>query len=88
MKEVYVVTFNEETSFHSWWGNMTAVFSSMEKAEEYVQREMKRLGGDRPTGISYKGTVWAEYYFYNKVGYEVTKVSAYIQCHKVDIELK
>ena len=86
MKEVYVVQFFENNP-NVAWGDMTAVFSSMEKAEEYVKREMKRLGGDRPTGVNCAGFGWIEYYFYNKVGYEITKVFAYIQCHEIDVEL-
>ena len=86
MKEVYLVHFCEENP-NSTWGDMTAVFSSRENADEYVKREMKRLGGDRPSGISHKGLDWIEYYFYNKVGYEITKVFALIQCHEIDIEL-
>lgn len=87
MKEVYVVKFCEENPY-SVWGDMTAVFSSRENAEEYVQREIKRLGGDRPTGINCVGLDWIEYYFYNKVGYEITKVFALIQCYEIDIELE
>lgn len=87
MNTVYVVTFSENNPINVW-GDMTAVFSSMEKAIQYVEREINRLGKNFPYGIRHKGGDWMEYYFYNHVGYEVSKVFALIQEYEIDIELE
>ena len=87
MENVYVVTFSS-TNPAEVWGDMTAVFSSMEKATDYVEREINRLGKNFPHGIKHKGRDWMEYYFYNHVGYEVSKIFVLIQEYEIDIELE
>lgn len=73
MNVVYLVTFTPAGPSNSLYEDMTAIFSTMANAKNYMFREILRLKDDKDYDLTVDSDDWVRCYFNNSYANEMVK---------------